>query len=138
MTERNWTPTEYALLDLMISLGASHKDIALRLGRSEKVVQRQASRRGLLKRDAEREARRQAEEARLRATEADLSEFHVSCEEEPADRPYERYKARNRAYAERNRERIRQQQREKYAEDEKYRERRKANAKRQQKNGEAA
>lgn len=125
MTDHQWTPTEEALLDLMVAMGASHKEIALRLGRTEKVVQRKASRMGALKRAREAQARRGAEEARLRATEADLSAFLPVVEDEPLDDRAERRRAANRTYRETNREKVNAHQRQRYATDEKYRERKK-------------
>lgn len=85
-----WSPQDD--FTLMILTGThTYQEIALRLGRSKEAVQRRASRMGLkpleeAAQDAEiaEIAKKRAEKALLEASEEDLSEFLVECEEEPA------------------------------------------------------
>lgn len=88
MPENQWTSTEETLLIMMIAMGATHKEIGLRLGRKEQYIQRKASRMGVLKRKQAQEARRKAEEARLKATEADLSDFCLWWRNHPSTTPW--------------------------------------------------
>ena len=97
-----WTAKDTFILQLMAGT-SSYEEIALALGRSEEAVQRKASRMGLKIREkaaseaaAEKFDRRLAEAARLSTPAADLSEFLVECDEEPAEpRPGSRTYHRN-------------------------------------------
>lgn len=86
-----WSFVEEATLRILVGT-FTYEQIALRLGRTPSAVQLRASRLGLSPRAhagkeriiAEAEAV-EAQEARLRASEEDLAEFLVECDEKPAE-----------------------------------------------------
>lgn len=106
------------------------------LGKSATAVQYRAchvlriSKRGEAAEAREAWEQRSAAE-RLRASEEELSEYLPECDEMPYDPVKSKRRKQQQTYAEAHRERIREQQRRRYAEDPDYRARRVANAAKQ-------